>query len=101
MEIVVLFWGILIGIIVIQMSAIIRYVRKGEHIQCDNAYSQETLEKTRTIVEAIETRKIKKHIITNSAPKYDSKKTLTQYKKFLSSELMNDLLILNEETYNG
>lgn len=101
MEIVILFWGILVGIIVVQVCAIIRYVRKGEHIRYDNAYSQETLEKTRTIVEAIETRKIKKHIITNSAPKYDSKKTLAQYKKFLSSELMKDLLILNEETYNG
>ncbi len=101
MEIVVLAWSILLVVIVIQVWSIIRYVRKDEHIQHNDAYSPETLQKTQIIVEAIKTRKIKKHIITNSAPIYDSQKTLTQYRKFLSSELMKDLLVLSEETYNG
>lgn len=101
MKIVILLWGILLCVIIIQVWTIIRYMRKSEHMSHDNTYSEETFRKTETIIDAIETKKIKKHIITNSAPKYDSQKTLTQYREFLSSKLMKDLLELNEEMYNG
>lgn len=101
MNIVILLWTMLIVIIFVQVYFIVRYVRNGVHIKQDNSYSQETLEKTKYVIEAIETKKIKKHIITNSAPKYDSPKTRIQYKNFLLSELMKDILELSEERYHG
>lgn len=101
MTIVVLLWGALISIIGVQLYSIMSYIRNGGHVQLDNSYSQETLEKTKSVIEAIETRKIKKHIIANSAPKYSSQKTLIQFENFLASELMKEILTLDEETYNG
>ncbi len=101
MKIVFLFWAILFVTILVQIYFIIRYIRNGVHIPYNNDYSKETLEKTQTVIDAIENNEIKKHIITNSAPKYDSPKTRIQYKNFLLSELMKDILELNEERYYG
>lgn len=102
MKIVFLFLGILLVIILVQIYFIIRYIKNGVSVPYNNDYSKETLEKTKTVIAAIENNEIKKHIIiNNSTPKYDSSKTLIQYKNFLLSELMKDIIELNEEKYYG
>lgn len=101
MKIVFLIWIILFVTILVQIYFIIRYIQKDVHIPYNNDYSKETLEKTKTVIAAIENNEIKKHIITNNAPKYDSSKTQVQYKSFLLSELMKDILELNDERYYG
>ena len=101
MEIVAFIWIIMLSIIGIQIFSIIRFVKKGESVKFDDSYSDEAIEKTKIIVDAIRTNKIKKHILTNSAPIYDSKKTLLHYKNFLESELMKELSLMKEGTYNG
>jgi hypothetical protein len=101
MKIVFLIWIILLVTILIQIYFIIRYIKNGISIPYNNDYSKETLEKTKTVIAAIENNEIKKYIITNNAPKYDSSKTQVQYKNFLLSELMKDILELNDERYYG
>lgn len=101
MKIVFLIWIILLVTILIQIYFIIRYIKNGISIPYNNDYSKETLEKTKTVIAAIENNEIKKYIITNNAPKYDSLKTQVQYKNFLLSELMKDILELNDERYYG
>lgn len=102
MKIVFLIWIILFVTILVQIYFIIRYIQNGVYISYSNDYSKETLEKTKTVIAAIENNEIKKHIITNnSTSKYDSSKTLIQYKIFLLSGLMKDILELNEEKYYG
>jgi hypothetical protein len=101
MKIVSLIWIILLVTILVQIYFIIRYIKNGISIPYNNDYSKETLEKTKTVIAAIENNEIKKHIITNNAPKYDSSKTQIQYKNFLLSELMKDILELNDERYYG
>lgn len=101
MKIVFLIWIILFVTILVQIYFIIRYIQKDVHIPYNNDYSKETLEKAKTVIAAIENNEIKKHIITNNAPKYDSSKTQVQYKNFLLSELMKDILELNDERYYG
>lgn len=101
MKIVFLIWIILLVTILIQIYFIIRYIKNGISIPYNNDYSKETLEKTKTVITAIENNEIKKYIITNNAPKYDSSKTQVQYKNFLLSELMKDILELNDERYYG
>lgn len=68
MDIVVLFLGIMITIPIVQVLAILINVRKVTYIQHSNTYS-----------------------LINYAPEYDSRKTMIQYRKFLSSELMKDI----------
>lgn len=101
MEIVIGVWGILMGVVFVQVYFIIRHIRKTGSVQYDHTYSKETLEKTQAVVEAIETGKIKKHIVTNSAPVYDSPKTLMQFRTFMASELMQDILEMGEVMYSG
>ena len=57
----------MLSIIGIQIFSIIRFVKKGESVKFDDSYSDEAIEKTKIIVDAIRTNKIKKHILTNSA----------------------------------
>lgn len=100
MKIVFLIWIILFVTILVQIYFITHYIKNGISIPYSNDYSKETLEKTKTVIAAIKNNEIKKHIITNnSTPKYDSSKTLIQYKNFLLSELMKDILELNDERY--
>ena len=101
MKIVFLIWIILFVTILVQIYFIIRYIQNGVYISYSNDYSKETLEKTKTVIAAIENNEIEKHIITNNAPKYDSSKIQIQYKNFLLSELMKDILELNDERYYG
>jgi hypothetical protein len=101
MKIVFLIWIILLVTILIQIYFIIRYIKNGISIPYNNDYSKETLEKTKTVIAAIENNEIKKYIMANNAPKYDSSKTQVQYKNFLLSELMKDILELNDERYYG
>lgn len=102
MKIVFLVWGILLVTILVQIYFIIRYIKNGVSVPYNNHYSKETLEKTQTVIAAIENNEIKKHIITNnSASKYDSSKTQIQYKNFLLSGLMKDIIELNDERYYG
>lgn len=101
MKIVFLIWIILLVTILLQIYFIISYIKNGISIPYNNDYSKETLEKTKTVIAAIENNEIKKYIITNNAPKYDSSKTQVQYKNFLLSELMKDILELNDERYYG
>lgn len=99
MKIVFLIWIILLVTILIQIYFIIRYIKNGISIPYNNDYSKETLEKTKTVIAAIENNEIKKYIITNNAPKYDSSKTQVQYKNFLLSELMKDIMDKIQEKY--
>lgn len=101
MKIVFLIWIILFVTILVQIYFITHYIKNGISIPYSDDYSKETLEKTKTVIVAIENNEIKKHIITNNTPKYDSSKTLIQYKNFLLSELMKDILELNDERYYG
>lgn len=101
MKIVFFIWIILFVTILVQIYFITHYIKNGISIPYSNDYSKETLEKTKTVIAAIENNKIKKHIITNNAPKYDSSKIQIQYKNFLLSELMKDILELNDERYYG
>ena len=77
----VIFGGILIVLLLVQVTAITLYLRNG--------------------MRAIKSQTIKKHIMSNSAEQYDSGKVLKRYKKFLDSDLMNDLMQMCEEKYNG
>lgn len=53
-------------------------------------------------MEAVESGKVKKQLLPNDAPKYDSGKTLNQYIEFInSSELYQYLISLKEQKYNG
>lgn len=101
MKLVLIFWTILAIIVIAYMYMIIRCVRNGEIARKDEIYSDEVIERTEIIINAIKTGMIKKHIISNSAKKYDSKKALEDYKIFLRSDLMTDLMLLDEENYNG
>ena len=101
MKIVFLIWIILFVTILVQIYFIIRYIQNGISIPYSDDYSKETLEKTKTVIAAIENNEIKKYIMANNAPKYDSSKTQVQYKNFLLSELMKDILELNDERYYG
>lgn len=101
MKIVFLIWIILFVTILVQIYFITHYIKNGISIPYSDDYSKETLEKTKTVIVAIENNEIKKHIITNNALKYDSSKAQIQYKNFLLSELMKDILELNDERYYG
>jgi len=100
-EFVVIFWGIMAVLIFLQVFAILYFIKDGGKISVYGSYSEEAVKKAKIIITAIKERKIKKHIITNSAPKYDSRETLPQYKIFLSTELMKDISEIKEEIYNG
>lgn len=91
MNIVVLFFGIMITMPILQVLAILIYIQKGTYIQHSNIYSPETIEKVNIVTDAIKKNVIKKHTIINYAPEYDSKKTMIQYRNFLSSDLMKDI----------
>ena len=80
MELIIFSCGILI--IAVQVIAILAYVKNGEPMQYSSDYSQETIEKARIVSNAIRKSIIKKHIITNSAPKYNSKKKADAVQKF-------------------
>lgn len=59
MKIVFLIWIILFVTILVQIYFIIRYIQKDVHIPYNNDYSKETLEKTKTVIAAIENNEIK------------------------------------------
>lgn len=101
MGVVITFWFLMIGIAIAQLGAIFYHMKYGKKITIDNAYSTKVKENTRAVMEAIKLKIIKKHLLTNSADKYDSGKTLQQYQKFLTSDLMNDIMQMREEKYNG
>lgn len=88
---IILIYGIMITIPILQILTILIYIHKGTYIQDKSDYSQETIEKINIVTNAIKKNIIKKHIIINYTPKYDSRKTLIQYRNFLSSELMKDI----------
>ena len=101
MMLVFFIWIIMILIMLIQGVSIICFVKNGVNAKIDYLYSDEAISKARAVEKAIKTRKIKKHIIKDSAPIYDSKKTLLQYTNFLQSDLMQELILMKEENYNG
>lgn len=85
----------------VQVGAIIYHVRYSNAVSDYGGYSNEVRENARNVINAIKNKKIKKHLLTNSADKYDSGKTLKQYKDFLRSDLMKDMMQMDEEQYNG
>lgn len=98
MVFVFVIWMIMILIMLIQGVSIICFVKNGiNNRSC--LYSDEAISKARAVEKAIKIRKIKKHIIKNSAPVYDSKKTLLQYTNFLQSDLMQELMLMKEQDY--
>ena len=101
MGIVITFWIIMLGIMAVELGAILYYIKHGERSSAHGAYASEVKENTRIVMDAVKSRVIKKHLLTNSAEKYDSGKTLEQYKKFLNSALMSDIMHMCEERYNG
>lgn len=101
MGFVITFCFVMIGIAIAQLVAILYYMKYGEKIVIRGEYAPEVENNTRVVMKAVESGEIKKHILTNSAEKYDSGKTLKQYQKFLGSELMADIMHISEEHYNG
>lgn len=101
MGIVVAFWILMLGIMFAELGAILYHIKYGEKITVYGAYAEEVKENTRVVMAAIKARVIKKHLITNSADKYDSGKTLEKYKNFLGSELMDDIMHMQEERNHG
>ena len=101
MGLVILFWIVMAGIVIAQIAAILYYMKHGEKTLIYGAYAAGVKENTKVVMHAIKSRIIKKHLLTNSAEKYDSGKTLEKYKKFLGSDLMNDMMQMHEEHYNG
>lgn len=101
MGLVILFWLVMLGIVIAQLTAILYHIKHGENVTIYGTYTTEVKENTRVVMSAIKSRIIKKHLLTNSAEKYDSGKTLEQYRKFLESDLMNDIMQMHEEQYNG
>lgn len=101
MGLVIIFWGVMVGMVIAQLVAILRYMKHGEKIKIYGDYSNEVKNNTKIVMKAIESGQIKKHLLTNSAEKYDSGKTLGQYQKFLKSNLMADIMNISEEHYNG
>lgn len=101
MGIVISFWLVMIAIMAAELGAILYHIKYGEKLTVDDAYANEVKENTKAVMDALKSRVIKKHLLTNSADKYDSGKTLEQYKKFLNSALMSDMMHMQEERYNG
>ncbi len=101
MGIVIAFWVAMIGVMAAELGAILYHVKYGERNTVDDAYAVEVKENAEAVMTALKFRVIKKHLLTNSAEKYDSGKTLEQYKKFLDSALMRDIMHMHEEQYNG
>ena len=101
MNLVIVYWSILLVVILVQIFTIVYCVRNEKVIACEEEYSPEVSEKARKVIHCIRTGIIKKHIITNSAKRYDSRTTLKRYRSFLNSKLMNDILSMDEESYNG
>ena len=97
----VIFGGILIVLLLVQVTAITLYLRNGNTIPVYDGYSSEIIENTISVMRALKSQTIKKHIMSNSAEQYDSGKVLKRYKKFLDSDLMNDLMQMCEEKYHG
>ena len=98
---VISFWIILIIVVVVQVGAIIHYVKGGERVTSYGIYSNKVKDNVKVVIDAIMLGKIKKHLLSNSAEKYDSGKTLEQYRIFLDSDLMKDIMHICEERYNG
>lgn len=101
MGMVIIFWVMMGIIVIIQVGAIIYHVKYGNIASDYDGYSNEVRENARNVINAIRLKIVKKHLLTNSADKYDSGKTLKQYKFFLKSDLMKDMLQMDEEQYNG
>lgn len=101
MGIVITFWFVMLGILAIELGAILYHIKHGEKSSVYGVYASEVKENTKAVMDALKSRVIKKHLLTNSAEKYDSGKTLEQYKRFLNSALMSDMMHMQEEQYNG
>lgn len=101
MGIVITFWLVMVCIMVVELSAILYHVKYVENIAIYDVYDVEVKENTKVVMDAVKSRVIKKHLLSNSAEKHDSGKTLEQYKIFLGSELMSDIMKLSEERYHG
>ncbi len=95
------FWFILIGLILAELGAILHHIKHGQKSTVNGVYAVEVKENAVIVMNAIKSRVIKKHLLTNSAEQYDSGKTLEQYKKFLDSQLMSDIMQMHEEQYHG
>lgn len=101
MGVVIIFWFVMLGLMVVELGAILYYIKHDKKSLVHGAYADEVKENTRIVMDAVKSRVIKKHLLTNSAEKYDSGRTLEQYKKFLNSTLMSDIMHMREEQYNG
>ena len=103
MEFVIIFLSTLVGIVIVQISAMVYQIKYGQknRVGLCGMYSKEVVLNADEVTNAIRNGEIKKHLLTNSAEKYDSGKTLEQYRNFLDSDLMCDITHICEESYNG
>lgn len=101
MELVIMFWIIMLVIVISQLCAIIHYMRHDRVNSQYDSYTNEVIEKTNVVMRAVRSKTIKKHLLTNSADEYDSRKTLKQYRVFLNSDLMKDMMQMHEDQYHG
>lgn len=101
MGIAITFWTLMIIIALVQFFTIFFHMKHSGKIVINGNHANEVKQNTRVVIEALKSGRIKKHILTNSAKRYDSGKTLEQYQKFLGSVLMADIINMNEEHYNG
>lgn len=101
MELVIAFLVIMVITVLVQLSALIYCMKHDDVVTVYGEYTDNVKEKTKAVINALISKIIKKHLLTNSAEEYDSKDILRQYKGFLNSNLMKDLTQMYEEQYHG
>lgn len=95
----VIFCIILFIPLIIQIALIVKEISEHEKCKIDyNCYSDNVLEKAEKIFNDLNNGIIKKHIITNSAKPYNSKRALNEYRKFLCSSMMLCVNNLDEDS---
>lgn len=101
MKLVIIFLIIMFAAVGLELGVLVYYMKHDDDVTDYGTYTSQVKERTRNVMRALKFKVIKKHLLTNSAEKYDSKKILRQYKGFLSSDLMKDLTQVHEERYHG
>lgn len=92
--------SIAVGVQVYSLVKAIKEKRQEEKKRLEN-YSSQVIEAGKKIRGWLSKGDVNKHTITNSAPPYESKRTLSSYRKFLQSQLMKTVETVKEERYNG
>nr|WP_296480330.1 hypothetical protein [uncultured Acetatifactor sp.] len=96
---------VLIALLIAQVGYVIGKVKKNRKNEDDylkSVYSTDVLEHGKKSMQAVRSGEIKKQLIENDAPLYNSARTLQQYSKFIEeSTIFKKILVFKESRYNG